>query len=136
VTPPHAVCAEPGCPTFAVDRGRCGKHRRTTAQLGYGTAWQRLSRAVRAEVGHCQRCGTTADLTTDHRVPRSLGGDDRRAGLRVLCRSCHGAIGVRSDRQGMGVKSLRVGRQRLSFQRSFPSVHDPENDGPSLVVVG
>ena len=49
-----------------MDRGRCAQHRRTTSQRGYGSRWQRQSRALRQQIGRCQRCGTPDDLTLDH----------------------------------------------------------------------
>ena len=94
----RSACLEPRCPGYAVHRGRCAAHRRTNAQRGYGSAWQRTSRRLR--VGAiCSSCGTARDLTVDHVTP----GD--ASVLRVLCRSCHGRIGAQSNRRGGGVQS-------------------------------
>ena len=94
----RSACLEPRCPHYAVHRGRCQLHRRTTAQRGYGQAWQQTSRALRAGRS-CALCGTTRDLTVDHVVP----GD--ATVLRVLCRVCHGKHGAQSNRRGGGVQS-------------------------------
>jgi 5-methylcytosine-specific restriction endonuclease McrA len=39
----------------------------------------------------CAGCGSKEDLTLDHIVPRSKGGPDGKANLRVLCRPCNEA---------------------------------------------
>ena len=75
-------CLHPGCPTL-VTKGRCPTHRTTTTQRGYGSEWQRYSRAKRAQQPWCSTCGRTDDLTTDHTTDA------------VYCRSCH-----RSEAQG------------------------------------
>jgi 5-methylcytosine-specific restriction endonuclease McrA len=63
-------------------RGRCRdclrqyererrQRRGSTAQRGYGRAWQELRRVQLARQPYCSECGATADLTVDHIVPRS-----------------------------------------------------------------
>ena len=84
---------------------------RTTTERGYGAEWQAQSKAARARVGECQRCGATSDLTLDHDPPLGLGGDGT-AGL-VLCRPCN-------TRAGHKVAAIRAGR--------LPPASDP---GPS-----
>jgi len=106
---PLTPCLEPRCPHPAVQRGRCERHRQSTSQRGYGRAWQATSRAMRALHGQCERCGAVDDLTTDHLLPRSMGGTDDRVNLRVLCRSCHGAVGAKA---GGPVGSPRIARLR------------------------
>ncbi len=92
-------CLDCGALTSATRCPSCTRRREakrgTPTQRGYDAEWARLSRRVRAEQPWCSRCGRTDDLTVDHIVPGSLDG-----GLRVLCRSCHGAIGARRDRGG------------------------------------
>ncbi len=94
---PPTPCLESRCPQRAVLRGRCELHRRSEAERGYGAEWRAVRSVVRSEVRACEECGTTVDLTVDHIVPQSLGGTDVRSNLRVLCRSCHSAVGVRSN---------------------------------------
>jgi 5-methylcytosine-specific restriction endonuclease McrA len=94
----RTACLEPGCAGVAVAAtSRCARHQRTrrltTKQRGYGIAWQRTSRALR-DGARCAECGTARDLTVDHVVP----GDASR--LRVLCRVCHGRIGVQARHDG------------------------------------
>lgn len=43
----------------------------------------------------CKHCGETDDLTVDHIVPRSKGGDDSDENLQTLCRSCNSRKGPR-----------------------------------------
>lgn len=92
----------PGYVDGAGQRQRCGRltsvgsyceaHRRTTAQRGYGSAWQRTSRAAiaahRAIRGDwCPGYGVpphpSTDLTTDHLV------DGDASVLVVGCRACN-----------------------------------------------
>ncbi len=93
-------CLQSHCPNAAVSRGRCVVHKRTEAQRGYGADWRATRAAVRAEVRACEECGIAIDLTVDHIVPQSMGGTNERDNLRVLCRSCHGRVGVRGTGAG------------------------------------
>jgi 5-methylcytosine-specific restriction protein A len=102
---PCLACGRPAagsrCPEHArVERTRIERARAprpSPAQRGYGSAWSRTSRAIRAAVGACARCGSTLDLTVDHVEPHSDA-----AGFRVLCRRCHSAVGARRDRAARG----------------------------------
>ena len=89
---PMRPCLTPGCPEL-VDKGRCSKHTKRTADRGYGAAWQRTSKAARQAQPWCSLCYSPGDLTLDHTT-----------GL-VVCRSCH-----RSEAQG-GVRKLDVRRR-------------------------
>ena len=54
---------------------------------------------MRATQPWCELCGATGvRLTVDHIVPRSLGGDNNRANLRVLCLDCHLRFGATKRR--------------------------------------
>ncbi len=57
----------------------------------------------------CQYCGrvfTPADLTLDHIVPRSLGGDSTWDNLVASCRSCNNRKGDRSPEE-VGMRLLK-----------------------------
>lgn len=61
-----------------------------------------VSDARRDEVfqrdGHrCVSCGTSANLTIDHRKPRSHGGDNSLENLQTLCRGCNSRKGPTAD---------------------------------------
>jgi HNH endonuclease len=76
----------------------CGERRPgrrpKTAARGYGGAWQRLSLLARQCQPWCSVCGTSADLTADHRDPRSKGRADLTlADVVVLCRRCNSRKG-------------------------------------------
>lgn len=68
--------------------------------------WNRLRHILAPRVYardhyRCRRCGTTRDLTVDHRVPLALGGSNNLANLQTLCRRCNtakAASGSRIDR--------------------------------------
>lgn len=50
---------------------------RNAARPQYAGTWRATSKRARKAVGHCVRCGTTADLTLDHETGQ------------VECRSCN-----------------------------------------------
>jgi 5-methylcytosine-specific restriction endonuclease McrA len=82
------VCSRPGCPRLAVRGGRCEAHapkpwadskaRRRALGLPSGSAWQRITRAVRERARHrCEQCGrpvAPGEGAVDHRVPIARGG--------------------------------------------------------------
>ena len=43
--------------------------------------------------GKCLKCGENNDLTIDHVVPVSMGGDNHHSNLQVLCRKCNSIKG-------------------------------------------
>lgn len=43
----------------------------------------------------CQECGARKNLTVDHVVPESKGGETTADNLRTLCRSCNSRKGAR-----------------------------------------
>lgn len=38
---------------------------------------------------NCTYCGTTKDLTLDHKIPKSLGGSDNKENLVMACSRCN-----------------------------------------------
>ena len=36
----------------------------------------------------CEECGTTENLTVDHKVPLASGGGNDETNIRILCRRC------------------------------------------------
>lgn len=89
---PCIVCGKPS------PRTRCAEHPLPPrARPGYGAEWTALSREMRARQPWCSLCGATGaevKLVVDHVLPRSLGGTDHPANLRVLCDGCHRAHGL------------------------------------------
>ena len=45
----------------------------------------------------CVECGTTHDITIDHKVPLSRGGGDDVSNLQFLCRSCNSRKGTKAE---------------------------------------
>ena len=89
-TPEYHVCLEPGCGELTEHR-RCLLHapqRATTAQRGYGAAWQSISTRYRSEHPRCVMCGRPSEVV-DHILSRRDGGSDDASNLRALCWSCH-----------------------------------------------
>ena len=77
-----------GCGVKIPSGSRCVTCGNTTAR-GLGAAWQRLARQVIREQPWCYWCGATSDLTADHLVPRSQGGNNVRSNIVTACRTCN-----------------------------------------------
>lgn len=69
-------------------------------QRGYGSQWAAISKKALAD--HRAKHGNTCpgwqrpphpatDLTTDHILPKALGGTDHPQNLQILCRPCNSA---------------------------------------------
>lgn len=97
------VCLEPGCPQFAINRGRCIDHQLAGAgNTSWGNRRDRATQArFRRQVGKLYgwRCGAiengvhcseTQDLQAHHTQP---GNDDPETGV-LLCRRHHRAVDV------------------------------------------
>jgi 5-methylcytosine-specific restriction endonuclease McrA len=77
-------CIECGAPTEGT---RCALH----ADLGHrsrGWAWDKRSKALRARVRACQRCGSRRLLQLHHLHPLGQGGHQDGPCV-VLCSVCH-----------------------------------------------
>jgi 5-methylcytosine-specific restriction protein A len=70
------------CPTCRRSKER---KRGTTTQRGLGADHQRLRAIAIARHPYCSECGATEDLTADHIIPRSKGGQNVLSNYRVLC---------------------------------------------------
>ncbi len=83
----------PRCSTCQAeqDQRRGGAHAR-----GYTRKWERRAADVKRQQPACVVCGTTDDLTVDHRIPKAAGGTDARENLATLCRRHNSAKGIRS----------------------------------------
>ena len=55
----------------------------------YNSEWQRLSRLARELQPWCSRCGSQKDLTADHILSLSDGGQNIMSNIMILCRSCN-----------------------------------------------
>ena len=85
-----------------------------------------LSTTARLELfiaasGVCQICGWRLLPGTrwevDHVIPLSLGGQDARDNMQVLCAACHGTKTSRVDRPALG-KARRVQARHLGATRA------------------
>lgn len=105
-------CIEPGCGEPS-DETRCEDHRidhrvakderRGSAQSrGYDAAWQRLSKRARKMQPFCLDCGTTANLSADHKPEAwqrvAEGKPLRLTDVEVVCSDCNARRG--SSRPG------------------------------------
>ena len=73
--------------------------RGSTAQRGYGGAWQRKRRAYLAAHPVCVSCEQPAN-EVDHVIPLSRGGPDDESNYQALCKPCHSAKTAREGGRG------------------------------------
>jgi 5-methylcytosine-specific restriction endonuclease McrA len=82
---------------------------------------------MRRDHYRCQYCGNTSDeLTTDHIIPRSKGGEESWENLITACTKCNNRKGSRTPEQA-GMKMLSVPKRPAfySFIRFYhPRSHD------------
>lgn len=60
---------------------------------------EQRDRILKRDGGRCLSCKSKSDLTIDHVIPRSLGGDSSDDNLQVLCRRCNSAKHNRTSGQ-------------------------------------
>lgn len=115
---PGRPCAVSGCPVI----GPCPAHQRTrqsapavptprlyddrrgsSAQRGYGYAWQKRRKDFIAAHPICEMCGRRPTKEVDHIKPRSQGGSDGDGNLQGLCGWCHKSKTARERRGFRGV---------------------------------
>lgn len=65
-----------------------GTHRRTPPKVVQREVWDR-------DGWRCRSCGEHRDLTVDHVVPVSKGGEDVMSNYQTLCRRCNSRKGNR-----------------------------------------
>lgn len=53
---------------------------------------------------NCVYCGSTTDLTTDHLIPRSRGGDDSADNVVLSCQTCNTSRGEKGIFEWLGIK--------------------------------
>ena len=66
-----------------------------------------LSQSIKTSVLECDMyrcvsCGTHKELTVDHKLPLSKGGDDALSNLQTLCRTCNTSKGVKTMEEWLG----------------------------------
>ena len=99
----------------------------------------RLSRRnVFVRDGHaCVYCGDTSDLTIDHVLPRSRGGDSSWENLVSCCRPCNLEKGHRTPEEADMPLSRRPIRPTWTVVIQLTGVQDPLPDwAPFLEAVG
>lgn len=99
------LCDESRCPTCtrqnanvsARARGYKTPEQRARDAEVYDAQWRRLSARARRMQQHCNDCGTTDDLTTDHspeaHAARLAGKPITLSMVSVVCRSCNARRG-------------------------------------------
>ncbi len=82
---PCLVCGVPS------PSSRCALHRAVRKRTRNANA--ATAKAVVQAQPWCSLCGSTRDLTSDHRVPLHDGGSNDPSNQRTLCRSCNATRG-------------------------------------------
>jgi 5-methylcytosine-specific restriction endonuclease McrA len=108
VSPLRRRCAKPGCLLYAEPgKYRCRAHyleqrrgydrRRQTqhARPDRTSQFRKQAKQIIARSPRCIYCGSTQDLTVDHKTPWSKGGSNSKDNLVVACRRCNGRKGAR-----------------------------------------
>lgn len=81
-----------------------------------------LTRAniFRRDGERCVYCGTTKDLTIDHVIPRSKGGNDSWENLVTACHACNSKKGNRTPEEaGMNLLQKPFKPSYIFFMREF-----------------
>lgn len=92
--------------------GRGSRHQR-----GYGSAWDRIRKAVIASHPLCNPCIAAgryvAATQVDHIKPKDDGGSDDWDNLQPICDECHA---IKSSAEGIRAKGGKV-RPRIRFDK-------------------
>ena len=78
--------------------------------------------------GHrCQYCGTTANLTLDHVMPKSRGGEDSWENLTTACIRCNNKKGNRTPEEAkLTILNLPKRPSHITFIKNFAGRIDEE----------
>lgn len=50
---------------------------------------RRRRAVIKRDGDRCRRCGSGADLTLDHVIPKARGGSNKLSNLQLLCEPCN-----------------------------------------------
>lgn len=97
-----------------------------TGGVDQGGSWyQKRKTVIERDGGACVRCGSTDNLTVDHILPQSAGGNDEYTNLRTLCDTCNKKRPVAGDglvadlkRDGYDLKALEVDERHACLHAS------------------
>jgi len=77
--------------------------------------------------GECQYCGTKKDLTLDHVIPSSKGGEHSWRNLITACKKCNAKKGDRTpDEAGMLLKRKPYKPNYATFLKDHSNGHEGE----------
>ena len=115
---PCLVCGEPSDETRCVEhriehRRQRDEHRGSAHERGYTSAWSRLSVKARKLQPFCLDCGTTTNLSADHKPEAwqrvAEGKPLRLQDIDVTCRDCNAARGSSRPGSDRAQADLRTG---------------------------
>jgi 5-methylcytosine-specific restriction protein A len=125
---PRKPCTTWPCPNYAEPgHSKCAAHRKqataeyerranrgTSAQRGYGKAWQKTRLEVLQAHPFCAEPGCSAPAVDVHHIQRRRhGGSDHKDNLEGLCRLHH---------------NQRTGRERALDNQTGPGSYSPTSD--------
>jgi 5-methylcytosine-specific restriction endonuclease McrA len=82
---------------------------------------------LRRDSHRCQYCGTTTNLTVDHVMPKSRGGEDSWENLTTACIKCNNKKGNRTPEEAkMSLHNLPKRPSHITFIKNFAGRIDDE----------
>jgi 5-methylcytosine-specific restriction protein A len=93
--------------------------RGTTTQRGLGWSYQRRRAVILKRDGYvCGICGGLGAVSVDHKVPRSLGGDDSDSNLRAAHKRCNERRGAGRQEYNDLPRAMASGAGSREFARN------------------
>jgi 5-methylcytosine-specific restriction endonuclease McrA len=75
---------------------------------------------LRRDNHRCQFCGNTSNLTIDHIIPKSRGGEDTWENLTTACIKCNNKKGDRTPEEaGLKLRSIPKKPSHITFIKNF-----------------
>jgi len=75
---------------------------------------------VRRDNHKCQYCGSTVNLTVDHIIPKSRGGEDTWENLVAACVKCNNKKGFRTPEEAkMNLRTKPKKPSHITFIKNF-----------------
>ena len=82
----------------------------------------------------CVYCGSMVELTTDHLIPRSRGGDDSADNLVLACQPCNTSRGEKGVFEWLGLKENETGKKVSPAK--FLNTKDLKSHGDKILAFG
>ena len=87
------ICQEPGCPAFAVRRGRCPTHLPPRPRSSTRRWRKTVAYVIRRDHGICHICHQPGANSADHIIRARDGGSDHPSNLKAAHTTCNARRG-------------------------------------------